>query len=64
MANSYYQVTADMTAQETFDREMRPLTQIRDNYEKVVLTSERLTVGNYNGIRVKNLTDWLLGKDS
>ena len=39
-------------------------TQIRDNYEKVVLTSERLTVGNYNGIRVKNLTDWLLGKDS
>lgn len=61
---SYYQVTADMTAQETFDREMRPLTQIRDNYEKVVLTAERLTVGNYNGIRVKNLTDWLLGKDS
>ena len=61
---SYYQVTADMTAQETFDREMRPLTQIRDNYEKVVLTSERLTVGNYSGIRVKNLTDWLLGKDS
>ena len=61
---SYYQVTADMTAQETFNREMRPLTQIRDNYEKVVLTSERLTVGNYNGIRVKNLTDWLLGKDS
>ena len=61
---SYYQVTTDMTAQETFDREMRPLTQIRDNYEKVVLTSERLTVGNYNGIRVKNLTDWLLGKDS
>ena len=61
---TYYQVTADMTAQETFDREMRPLTQIRDNYEKVVLTSERLTVGNYNGIRVKNLTDWLLGKDS
>lgn len=61
---SYYQVTVDMTAQETFDREMRPLTQIRDNYEKVVLTSERLTVGNYNGIRVKNLTDWLLGKDS
>ena len=56
--------TATMMAQETFDREMRPLTQIRDNYEKVVLTSERLTVGNYNGIRVKNLTDWLLGKDS
>lgn len=58
----YYQVTADMTAKETFDREMRPLTLIRDNYEKVVLTADRLTIGNYNGIRVKNITDWLLEK--
>lgn len=61
---TYYQVTADMTAQETFDRELRPLTLIRDNYEKVVLTADRLTVGNYNGIRVKNLIDWLLRKDN
>lgn len=57
---TYYQVTADMTAQETFEREMRPLTLIRDNYEKIILTGDRLTLGNYNGIRVKNLTDWLL----
>ena len=61
---TYYQVTADMTAQETFDRELRPLTLIRDNYEKVVLTADRLTVGNYNCIRVKDLTDWLLRKDN
>lgn len=57
---AYYQVTADMTAQETFEREMRPLRLIRDNYEKVVLTADRLTPGNYEGIRVKNLVDWLL----
>ena len=60
---AYYQVTADMTAQETFEREMRPLTMIRDNYEKIVLTADRLTAGNYNGIRVKNLMEWLVGKD-
>lgn len=60
---SYFQVTADMTAQETFAREMKPLTLIRDNYEKVILTADRLTAGNYNGIRVKYLPDWLLGKD-
>ena len=60
---TYYQVTADMTAQETFEREMRPLTMIRDNYEKIVLTADHLTAGNYNGIRVKNLMDWLVGKD-
>ena len=62
-AYTYFQVTADMTAEETFEREMRPLTLIRDNYEKIVLTADRLTVGNYNGIRVKNLSDWLLGTD-
>ena len=61
---TYYQVTADMTAKETFEREMRPLTLIRDNYEKIILTADHLTVGNYNGIRVKNLVDWLLEKDN
>ena len=62
-AYSYFQVTADMTAKETFDRELKPLTNIRDNYEKIVLTGDRFTVGNYNGIQVKNLPDWLLGKE-
>lgn len=57
---TYFQVTADMTAKDTFDRELKPLTHIRDNYEKIVLTGDRLTVGNYSGIQVKNLSDWLL----
>ena len=39
------------------------MTLIRDNYEKMVLTADHLTVGNYNGIRIRNLADWLLGKD-
>ena len=62
-AYTYFQVTADMTAEETFEREMRPLTLIRDNYEKIVLTADHLTVGNYNGMRLKNLSDLLLGTD-
>ena len=62
-AYTYFQVTADITAQETFDRELKPLTNIRDNYEKIVLTGDRFTVGNYNGIQVKNLSDWLLRKE-
>ena len=59
-AYTYFQVTADMTAQETFEREMKPLRRIRDNYEKIVLTGDRLTLGNYDGIQVKYLPDWLL----
>ena len=61
---SYIQVTADMTAKETFERELKPLSNIRDNYEKIVLTADRFTLGNYNGIQVKYLPDWLLGKNS
>ena len=61
-AYTYFQVTADMTAQETFEREMKPLRCIRDNYEKIVLTGDRLTLGNYDGIQVKYLPDWLLEK--
>lgn len=56
----YFQVTADMTAEETFEREMRPLRQIKDNYEKIVLTLDRFTAGNYDGIKVINVIDWLM----
>lgn len=57
---TYFQVTADMTAKETFGREMKPFENIRDNYEKIILTADRLSIGNYNGIKVENLIDWLL----
>ena len=58
---TYYQVPADMTAEETFEREMRPLRSIQDNYEKIVLTLDRVSLGNYDGIKGVNVIDWLLG---
>lgn len=58
----YYQVTADMTNEDTFDREIRPLQSIRDNYEKMILTMDHMTLGDYEGIKVVHLLDWLLGK--
>ena len=57
---TYIQVTADMTAKETFEREIRPLNMIKDNYEKIILTLDKLTLGDYSGIQVKNLMEWLL----
>ncbi len=59
---TYFQITADMTAEETFEREMRPLRSIRDNYEKIILTMDHNTLGNYEGIQVIHLLDWLLQK--
>lgn len=56
----YFQVTASMAAPETFEREMSPLQNLKDNYPKTVLTLDRLTLGDYNGIMVKNILDWLI----
>ena len=56
---TYFQVTADMTAQETFEREMRPFEALKDNYPKIILTADSLTPGNYNGIIIENIIRWL-----
>ena len=58
---TYIQVTASMLDSTTFAREIKPLASIKDNYEKIILTMDKLTLGNYNGIKVINLLDWLLG---
>ena len=57
---TYIQVTASLVDENTFNREMRPLQQIEDNYEKIILTLDRYTLGNYEGIKVINIIDWLL----
>ena len=53
----YYQVTADMTAEETYEQVMRPLRNIQDNYEKIVLTLDHFLTGNYEGMNLPTLTD-------
>lgn len=59
---TYFQVTASMVEESTFNREIRPLKQIQDNYEKIILTLDRFTLGNYDGIKVISVIDWLLEK--
>jgi predicted AAA+ superfamily ATPase len=58
----YFQVTASMVEETTFEREMAPLKAISDNYPKTVITLDRYTLGNYEGIQVVNAIDWLLDK--
>ena len=57
---TYIQVTASLVDENTFNREIHPLKQIEDNYEKIILTLDRYTLGNYEGIKVINIIDWLL----
>ena len=58
----YFQVTASMVEETTFEREMAPLKAISDNYPKTVITLDRYTLGNYEGIQIVNAIDWLLDK--
>lgn len=58
----YYQVCANMTDPSTFNRELAPFARIKDNYPKMVLTLDRFTPGNYQGVLVVNIVDWLAGK--
>lgn len=58
----YFQVTASMIDEVTFEREIRSLKCIADNYEKTIITLDRLTLGDYEGIKVVHAIDWLLEK--
>lgn len=56
----YYQVTQTMASEQTKERELRPMMQIRDNYEKVILTMDKGLYNSVDGIKIVNIIDWLL----
>lgn len=56
----YYQVAASLMEESTFQREIASLQAIADNHPKTILTLDRFTAGNYDGIIVTNAIDWLL----
>ena len=43
-------------------RELNSLRKINDNYEKIILTLDKMPTSNEEGIIVKNALDWLLDK--
>ena len=57
---NYYQVTKSISSDEVRNRELRSLESIDDNYEKIILTMDRTINNDFNGIKVKNIIDWLL----
>lgn len=54
----YLQVCCQL-APENLEREIAPLKQIKDNYPKLVLTLSDLMTGDIEGIKVRNLVDFL-----
>lgn len=56
----YYQVTDEMIAESTRARELAPLMEIRDNYEKTVIARSVDSTASVEGIKICRLTDFLL----
>ena len=63
----YIQVTEtlkgiDENDTKILDRELRSLKKIDDNYEKLILTSDKTPLSNEEGIIIRNVYEWLLDK--
>lgn len=56
----YIQVTESMLSENVRNRELALLRKINDNYEKIILSLETGVQTSYEGIKVKNLTEWLI----
>ena len=58
----YMQVSDDISAQATLERELSPLLAIRDAYPKVLIARTRHEAYANEGVKILDLPRWLLGE--
>ena len=56
----YFQVSENISSKSAFEREIQPLKSINDNHEKVILTQDKSFINSYDGIKIRNVIDFLL----
>lgn len=56
----YYQVSQTVLAEETLERELKPLNSIKDHNQKFLITMDDVPLVTHNGIKQINIIDWLL----
>ena len=58
----YIQVSDNRSLQETFNREVSPLLQIRDAYLKMIISRTKHPKYSYEVIEIYDIADWPLQK--
>jgi len=55
----YVQVCETLGDENTLKRELAPFMAIQNNYEKIIITNDKTFVESYEGVKVRNIADWL-----
>jgi len=56
----YFQVCESLSDKNVLEREIAPLRLIKDNHEKVILSQDKNFIASYDGIKIRNVLEFLL----
>lgn len=60
MKKYIFKYPINISDEKTFEREISPLLQIKDAYPKMVIARTRHDEYQYEGVRIIDISDWLL----